>query len=286
MEKIVVEHILRFLKDDVIFEDITSEALIPRRCKARAVVIAEEDGVIAGNKFIPTVLRELGLEVLRYTEDGELVKKGSTILEIYGEAKTILIVERTLLNFLMVLSGIATYTRKLVEAVKKINNKVVIAATRKTHPGLGYFEKYAVAVGGGYTHRYGLFDMVLIKDNHLAIVKDIRRAVEEARKKYGMFKKIEVEVRSAEEALEAAKVGADIVMLDNMSVNEVSKTLELLHKHKLRSRVLVEVSGGIDESNILEYAKLDIDIISLSKITLGSPPLGMKLEIVEVEECG
>lgn len=286
MERVIADRILWFLKDDVVFEDITSEALIPHKCTVRAAVIAEEDGVIAGVRFVLPVLKELGLGVARYVEDGELVKKGSTVLEIRGEAKTVLTIERTLLNLLMVLSGIATYTRRLVEAVKKVNSRVVVAATRKTHPGLTYFEKYAVAVGGGSTHRFGLFDMILIKDSHLAIVKSVSKAVEVAKRRYGMFKKVGVEVRSAEEALEAARAGADIVMLDNVGIDEVARALELLQRHGLRDRVLVEVSGGITETNILDYAKLDIDIISLSRVTLYSPPLSMKLEVVGVEECG
>lgn len=116
------------------------------------------------------LLKRLGVEILRHAEDGGRVEKGSVVLEVRGEARTILAAERTLLNFLMVLSGIATYTRRLVEKVRKVNDRVVVAAARKVHPGLGYFEKYAVAVGGGSTHRFGLFDMVLIKDNHLRIV--------------------------------------------------------------------------------------------------------------------
>lgn len=286
MEEIAVETLLQFLREDVVFEDVTSEALIPRGCVIRAAIIAESEGVVAGNRFVVPLLRRLGLDVLGHVEDGRRVERGSVVLEMRGEARTILTAERTLLNFLMVLSGVATHTRRLVETVRRVNGRVVIAATRKLHPGLGYFEKYAVAVGGGVTHRFGLFDMVLIKDNHLAVVGGVSKAVEEAKKRYGMFKKVEVEVKRAEEALEAAKAGADIVMLDNMSVDEVSRALELLRVAGLRGRVLVEVSGGIDESNIEDYARLDVDIISLSRITLGAPPLSMKLEVLGTEGCG
>lgn len=286
MDEIVIEALLRFIKEDVMFEDITSEALIPKECLVKAIIIAEESGIVAGNRFAVPLLKSLGLEVLKYVKDGESVKRGSAVLEIRGEARKILTIERTLLNFLMILSGIATYTKKLVEIVRSVNDKVVIAATRKVHPGLEYFEKYAVAIGGGETHRFGLFDMVLIKDNHLAVVKSISKAIYQAKRRYGIFKKIEIEVKNAEEALEAARAGADIIMLDNVSIDEVSRTIELLREHGLRDKVLVEVSGGIDESNILDYAKLDVDIISLSKITLGAPPLSMKLEVVEVDECG
>lgn len=285
MEEIALERLMEFLRDDVFFTDVTTEALIPRGCRVKAIVLTEEEGIIAGNRFIIPFLKRLNLEVAKYIDDGEHVEAGIAILEIMGEARTILTVERTVLNFLSVLSGIATYTRRLIEKVRRINSRVIIAATRKTHPGLTFFEKYAVAIGGGSMHRFGLFDMVLIKDNHIAIVRDIKKAVETTKKVLGLFKKVEVEVRCADEALEAAIAGADIIMLDNVSPREVAKTIELLHSHGLRDRVLIEVSGGIDETSILEYAKLDVDIISLSKITLGAPPLKMKMEIVEVGLC-
>lgn len=286
MEELAVEAILRFIKEDVVFEDVTSESIIPPGCRVRAVVVAEEAGVIAGNKFVVPTLKKLGLEVLRYVEDGQVVEKDGVVLEVRGEARTILAIERTVLNFLMLLSGIASYTKRIVEKVRSVNSRAVVAATRKTHPGLAYFEKYAVTVGGGSTHRFGLFDMVLIKDNHLAIVGSIAEAVSRARRRHGLFKKIEVETRTPEEALEAARAGADVVMLDNFSVEEVARAIELLRNSGLRDKVVVEVSGGIDEDNIVHYAMLDVDVISLSRITLNAPPLGMHLDIVEVEECG
>lgn len=285
MEELIVEKLVEFLKDDAFFCDVTTELLVPEGCRAKAVVVVERGGVAAGNRFLVPFLRRLNIDVVEYVKDGETVEEGETILTVVGDARKLLTVERTVLNFLMVLSGIATFTRRLVEAVRGVNDKVVIAATRKTHPGLSFFEKYAVAVGGGSMHRLGLFDMVLIKDNHLAIVKDVRRAIEMAKRSVGPFKKVEVEVRSPEEALEAAKAGADIVMLDNFTPEEVAKTVELLRSHGLRERVVIEVSGGIDENNILEYAKLDVDVISLSKVTLGAPPLSMRMEVVGLDQC-
>ncbi|MEM0262428.1 MAG: carboxylating nicotinate-nucleotide diphosphorylase [Ignisphaera sp.] len=282
MEGVAIDRLLQFLKDDLFFIDVTTEAMIPKNCRARAIVVAEDRGIVAGNNFVVPFLKYFNIEVIRYVEDGGYIDTGDIVLELMGEARKILSIERTILNFLMILSGIATYTKSIVERVRKINSKLIIAATRKTHPGLAFFEKYAVSVGGGSTHRLGLFDMVLIKDNHLAIVGDVRKAVELARKTLGYFKKIEVEVRSAEEALEAARAGADIVMLDNMSVEEVAKAIELLRLHGVRDRVLIEVSGGIDEDSIAEYAKLDVDIVSLSKLTLEAPPLKMSMDVVEV----
>jgi len=282
LEEIAIDRLLQFLKDDLFFIDVTTEAMIPKNCRARAIVVAEDRGIVAGNNFVAPFLKYFGIDVIRYVEDGGYIDTGDIVLELMGEARKILSIERTILNFLMILSGIATYTKSIVERVREINSRLIIAATRKTHPGLAFFEKYAVSVGGGSTHRLGLFDTVLIKDNHLAIVGDVRKAVELARKTLGYFKKIEVEVRSAEEALEAAKAGADIVMLDNMSVEEVAKVIELLRLHGLRDKVLIEVSGGIDEDSIVEYAKLDVDIVSLSKLTLEAPPLKMSMDVVEV----
>lgn len=148
MEEIAVETLLRFLWEDVVFEDVTSEALT-RGCVIRSAIIAEDKGVVAGSKLILPLLRRLGLDVLRYVEDGGHVERGSIVLEVCGEARTILTIERTVLDFLTVLSGIASHTRRLVEAVRRVDRRVIIAATGELHPGLGYFEKYAVAVGVG-----------------------------------------------------------------------------------------------------------------------------------------
>lgn len=282
----MIEKLFDFLKEDAVFGDITSDIIVPEHCRVTAAVLAEEEGIVVGNKFVVPFLRSLGLEIIKFVDDGSLIRAGEEVLELHGNARKILAIERTILNFMMVLSGIATYTRRMVEKVRGVNEKVIIAATRKTHPGLTFFEKYAVAVGGGATHRFSLSDMVLIKDNHLAIVGDVASAVRAARQKLGVFKKVEVEVRNSKEALEAAEAGADIIMLDNMRVDEVRETLRLLRDKGLRERVIIEVSGGIDENNILEYARLDVDVISLSKITMGANPLKMKLEVVEVDRCG
>ncbi|MDK2796383.1 MAG: hypothetical protein PWQ22_620 [Archaeoglobaceae archaeon] len=284
MEEVIVFKLLEFLKEDAPYGDVTTETIIPENCIAEAVVINNDDCVVAGNKFIVPFLKTLNIEILEYVNDGMYAKKGTAILKVCGRAKEILLSERTILNFLSHLSGIATYTRYIVEKVKKVNPKVKIAATRKLLPGLGFFEKYGVSVGGGDTHRFGLSDMVLIKDNHIAILGNVEKAVRIAKEKVSFSKKIEVEVENAEDALIAAKAGADVIMLDNMKREEVERALALLKESGFRSKVIVEVSGGIDEKKILEFAKLDVDVISFSKITMNAPPIDLSLDIVKVKK--
>ena len=279
-EKWVCEKFARFMADDLELVDTTTEILVPKGAKCEALVIANEEGVVAGVEEVATFLKNLGLEVNVKKEDGEEVRKGDVVLEIFGDARTLLNVERTILDFLMFMSGIATTTRKTVEKARKANERVVVAATRKTHPGLRLFEKKAVAVGGGDTHRLSLADMVLIKDNHLKLVGSVGKAVKLARERASFSKKIEVEVSSLEEAIEAAESGADIVMLDNLAPEQIEAIVKELEKRGLRKKVLLEASGGIKLENIDRYAKTGVDIISLSQITMEAKPLDMKLEVV------
>jgi nicotinate-nucleotide pyrophosphorylase (carboxylating) len=211
-----------------------------------------------------------------------LLKRGTAVLEVTGSARVVLGVERTLLNILMHCSGIATEVRKLVELVRRVNSRVRVAATRKTLPGLRYFEKKAVAIGGGDTHRLSLSDAILIKDNHIKIVGSVEEAVKIAKASASFVHKVEVEVSTPEDAVKAAESGADIIMLDNMKPSEVARVVEELRKRGLRERVLLEVSGGITPDNILEYAKLDVDVISCGYITISSRAVDMSLDVVEV----
>jgi len=201
------------------------------------------------------------------------------VLAVKGDARRILYIERTVLNLLMILSGIATYTRRLVEKVRQVNPRIRIAATRKTPPGLRFLVKYAVEVGGGDAHRLSLSDMALIKDNHLKIAGGVGEAVSTLRSRLSFSKKIEIEVSSVHQAVEAAKAGADIIMCDNMSPEGVAEVINTLQRLGLHSKVMIEVSGGITEDNIVDYAKIDVDVISLSKITLNAPPVDMSLEV-------
>jgi nicotinate-nucleotide pyrophosphorylase (carboxylating) len=202
------------------------------------------------------------------------------ILTARGPARGLLGVERTLLNLLSHMSGVATSTADLVTiSNKESRGRVRIACTRKTLPGLRYFEKKAVEVGGGDTHRLRLDDAVLIKDNHLKLAGSITDAVRKAKKKTSFTKKIEVEVTTPDQAVEAAQAGADIVLLDNMTTKEVERSVSLLRAKSLRDRIVVEASGGIRKENLASYAKTGVDVISVGAITNSAPAIDMSLEI-------
>ncbi|CAD5243376.1 carboxylating nicotinate-nucleotide diphosphorylase [Thermococcus camini] len=273
---ISLSYLLRFLEEDSPFGDVTSEAIIPEGTKAKAVIIAKQNGVIAGVEEAKALFEHFGVEVEVRKRDGEEVKKGDIILELTGDARAILLVERTALNVMGRMSGIATEVRRLVDRVRAVNLKVCIAGTRKTL--LKPLDKRAILIGGGEMHRFSLSDAVLIKDNHLALVpleEAIRRA-----KGFSVYKVVEVEVESLEDAIKAAKAGADVVMLDNMSPTEIAETIEALKREGLRERVKIEVSGGITPENIEEYAELDIDVISLGYLTHSVRNFDVSLEII------
>lgn len=282
-EELLLEELLRFLREDLPYPDITTRALVDPGTRARARIIVLEDCVVAGVDLLVPVLRRLNLNVETHVRDGTTVMANTTILSIYGDAIRIFELERTLLNLLMIMCGIATKTRRLVEKIQTVNPKIKLAATRKTHPGLRFFEKYAVEVGGGDTHRLTLTDMVLIKRNHIRLIGSVKKAIELARQRVSFSKKIEIETSTPQEALEAAEAGADIIMLDNVKPEIVQETIQLLKKHGLRDQVLIEVSGGITEENILEYAKLDIDIISTSEITIKTKPTDIRCIIEKTD---
>jgi nicotinate-nucleotide pyrophosphorylase (carboxylating) len=282
LEEEVVSRFREWLREDNPYWDITTEALIPRGVIVEAVILARTRAVTACLEEAVSILKNYGLEVLENIGDGVVVEPGTVLLRIRGDARKILVIERTLLNLLMHCMGVATITHDIVERVKRINSRVRIAATRKTMPGLRYFDKKAVLIGGGDTHRLGLSDMVLIKDNHLKIIGSVREAIRIAREKTSFSKKVEVEVESLEEAIEAVEAGADIVMLDNMRPEEVERVLEELRRRNLRDKVLIEVSGGIRPDNIEEYARLDVDIISMGWITHSAPAVDLSLEITRV----
>ncbi|MEM4865741.1 MAG: carboxylating nicotinate-nucleotide diphosphorylase, partial [Acidilobaceae archaeon] len=225
MEEVIYRKFVEMLAEDSPFWDITTEVLIPENVVAKAVVVAKEEGVVACVTDIAEILRRLGLQVNVRLQDGDRVSKGYVVLELTGNARKVLFVERTALNLLMHCSGVATAVRRMVEKVRQVNPKVRIAATRKTIPFLRYFEKRAVLAGGGDTHRFSLSDAVLIKENHLRIVGDVGIAVKTAREKTSFIHKVEVEVSSIEDLVKAVEAGADIVMLDNMSPDEVRKAV-------------------------------------------------------------
>ncbi|WP_456472342.1 carboxylating nicotinate-nucleotide diphosphorylase [Methanocaldococcus sp.] len=246
------------LKQDVGFWDINSYILDDKDVKA--YIVAKEKCVLCGINFLEDFFNKYNIKTKRFFNDGDLAY--GKILELYGNVKDILTLERTALNFLMLLSGVSTKTYNIVKKVREVNKKVRIAGTRKTIPLLSPLQKYAIHIGGGDPHRFRLDDCFLIKDNHIDAI-GLREAIRRA-KKFSFTKKIEVEVRDLEELRIALEEGVDIVMLDNFSPEDVGRALKVIENYK---RPIVEVSGGINENNVLDYAKYDVDVISLGSLT-------------------
>ena len=222
----MMEKIKEFLDEDIGYGDITSETLIPETQKARASLYFKESGIVSGLAEAATVFNILGCTVKQHKKEGEKTEAREPLLSVEGFARALLMGERLALNIVGRMAGIATETAKIVEAVSKRNPVTRVAATRKTMPGLREFDKRAVVHGGGDPHRFGLDDCVLIKDNHLELVPSVSEAVKRARAGISFTKMIEVEVRSLEEAVEAARAGADIIMFDNMTPSEINANLQ------------------------------------------------------------
>jgi nicotinate-nucleotide pyrophosphorylase (carboxylating) len=277
---IVEEKLRQILADDIGLGDVTAAAVVPANLTVKAEVFAKEDGVVAGLEEAVILAEYLGLKVNAKVADGQKIRNKQVLLEVSGDAQTILSVERTLLNLLSRMSGIATRTRALTEKLATVKSKARIAATRKSAPGLLYFDKKAVILGGGDPHRLHLDDMVLIKDNHLAIVGSVEEAVKKAKANTSFAKKIEIEVTSSQDALKAAQAGADIVMLDNFSPQQAKEASKALRDAGF-GKVLLEVSGGITGESLLEYAGADVDIISLGELTHSVRALDVSLEILK-----
>jgi nicotinate-nucleotide pyrophosphorylase (carboxylating) len=277
--KILEEKLRQMLAEDIGQGDVTSSLIIPEGCVAGAEIITKEHGVAAGIEEALVLLESLGLKFEAFVKDGDEIEPKQVLIKVYGDARTILAVERTLLNIVSRMSGIATTTRKLVEEIRKAGYKTKVACTRKTAPGLLYFDKKAVLIGGGETHRLHLDDMILIKDNHIRIAGSIEKAVKAARGKVSFSKKIEVEASNVEEALAAAKAGADIIMFDNFSPNQIKRAIGKLKKTGFLGKVLLEASGGITAENIVEYASTGVNIVSLGEITDSPKALDVSLEI-------
>ena len=280
--KILEEKLLQFLAEDVGQGDVTTEAVVPSECTAEAQVLAKAEGVVAGVEEAAVLAEAVGLQVETYVADGKEVEKGEVIMKLTGDARTILAVERTLLNLVSRMSGIATTTRKLCATIKKAKLLTRIAATRKTAPGLLYFDKKAVVVGGGDPHRLHLDDLVLIKDNHIVLAGSLENAVKNAKQNAPFSKKIEVEVAKPADALKAAELGAEIVMLDNFSPKQINEAVALLKKAGFFGKILLEASGGITADNLLDYASAGIDLISLGELTHTVKALDVSLEIGQI----
>lgn len=283
-KELLMNKLRRFVEEDVGSGDITTFCTVPDGLTAEGFVIAKEKGVIAGLDEAGVLAEAFGLQAKALVKEGSSVPTKTSILHIWGDAATMLVIERTMLNLLSRMSGVATHTNRLVERIHVAGYRTIVAATRKTVPGMAFFDKKAVLVGGGDPHRTGLDDMVLIKDNHVAIVGSVKEAVEKARRKASFSKKIEVEVSTADDALEAAEAHADIVMMDNFTPEQILEAIDLLKRKKLRAGILVEASGGIKEHNVLKYAATGVDIVSLGEITQNAKPLDMNLEVTKVKK--
>jgi nicotinate-nucleotide pyrophosphorylase (carboxylating) len=284
--KILEEKLKQFLAEDVGLGDVTSAAVVPSGSTAEAAVTAKEAGTVAGLEEAVVLAEILGLNAKAEVADGNAVKKGQVLLKLSGDAQTILSVERTLLNLISRMSGIATTTKRLTEKLRKAHAKARIAATRKTAPGLLYFDKKAVLIGGGDPHRLNLSDMILVKDNHIALAGSIEIVVKKAKQNASFSKKIEVEVAKVTDVLKAAEAGADIIMLDNFSPKQIKEAVELLKKAGFLGKILLEASGGITAGNLLDYAATQVDIISLGELTHSVRALDFSLEITRVDNRG
>jgi nicotinate-nucleotide pyrophosphorylase (carboxylating) len=281
--KLLEEKLRQLLAEDVGQGDVTSAAVVPAALAVEAAVVSKEAGVAAGIEETAILAESLGLRVKAEVVDGEKIRNRQIVMKISGDAQTILSAERTILNLLSRMSGIATATRRLMEKLKKANLTAKIAATRKTAPGLSFFDKKAVLIGGGDPHRLRLDDMILIKDNHVAIAGSVENAVKRAKEAASISKKIEAEVTSIANAIKAAEAGADIVMLDNFSPSQVEEAVEALKKAGFFGKVLLEVSGGVTEQNVLDYASTQVDVISIGALTHSVKALDISLEIAETK---
>jgi len=282
--KILEERFRRFVEEDVGHGDVTTFHTIPHGTSVEAEIVVKEKGVIAGVEEALVFVETFGLQAKPLVKDGSRVTPKTRVLHIEGDAVTLLAIERTMLNLLSRMSGIATHTSRLVERVRRAGYETAVAATRKTALGMAYFDKKAVTLGGGEPHRYGLDDMILIKDNHFAIVGNVREVLEKARKRASFSKKIEVEVSRVSDVLAVAETGVDIIMLDNFTLKQVKEAIDLLKKKKIRNKIMIEASGGITEQNILKYAASGVDIVSVGEITQSAKALDMSLEVTKVRK--
>lgn len=266
-----------FLLEDVGDRDVTSQAIFPSHQKGRGVFLAKDNGIIAGLQIIKEVYQLLDPKItveVKFT-DGDRVNHGDVLAEVAGPVAPLLTGERIILNLLQRMSGIATVTNKCVKALN--DPSIQICDTRKTTPGLRMIEKYAVRVGGGKNHRYGLSDGVMIKDNHISFSGSITKAVKKVREETGHMMKVEVETETKSEVLEAVAAGADVIMFDNRSPEEVKEFSTYVPDH-----IVTEASGGITLANLAPYAHTGVDYISLGFITHSVRVLDISMQVQAV----
>ena len=265
--------ILSALKEDITSEDISTNSVMPHYQLGEVELICKEDGVIAGLDVFKRVFELLDekTEVTFTCQDGDTVKKGQKLGVIRGDIRVLLSGERTALNYLQRMSGIATYTRNIADLLK--GSKTKLLDTRKTTPGMRIFEKYAVKVGGGYNHRYNLSDGILLKDNHIGAAGGVKEAVRMAKEYAPFVRKIEIEVENLDMLREALEAGADIIMLDNMSVEDMREAVRLA-----AGRAETECSGNVTKENVAKLVDIGVDYISSGALTHSSPILDLSLK--------
>lgn len=273
---LIDKYILAALREDMTSGDITTDSILKDE-KAEVNLIAKDKGILAGLDVFKRVFEILDEDVTFefYFSDGDEVNNKDLVGKIRGRAKAILEGERTALNFLQRMSGIATYTKKMVDALD--SEHVKILDTRKTTPNMRIFEKYAVTLGGGYNHRYNLSDGIMLKDNHIDAGGGIREAVERVRSLNPFVKKIEVEVENFDQVREALEAKADIIMLDNMEIEEIREACKIINK-----RAIIECSGNVSLENINSYKDLDIDYISSGAITYSAGVLDLSMKNLKI----
>jgi nicotinate-nucleotide pyrophosphorylase (carboxylating) len=266
------------LAEDIGDGDVTTSAVIPKGHRTKALFIAKENCIIAGLPFAKRAFELIDPKVKfrMLKKDGSRLTKGYSFASVAGNTRSILLAERVSLNLLQRLSGIATLTNKYVTAVKRYRTRIV--DTRKTAPGLRFFDKYAVRTGGGYNHRFGLYDGILIKDNHIEAAGGIINAVDHARRKAGPSLQVEVEVRSIREVRSALKAVADIIMLDNMTLKSMKKSVELIRSEG--SKTLIEASGGINIVNVRSVASTGVDLISIGALTHSAGAIDLSMKVL------
>ena len=267
------ELILQALREDITSEDITTNSVMPHYQAGEVDLICKQDGVIAGLEVFKRVFELLDekTEVTFYCKDGDTVKKGEKIGLVHGDIRVLLSGERTALNYLQRMSGIATYTREIADLLA--GSKTKLLDTRKTTPNMRIFEKYSVKVGGGYNHRYNLSDGILLKDNHIGAAGGVKEAVRMAKEYAPFVRKIEIEVENLDMLMEALEAGADIIMLDNMSVEDMKKAVELC-----RGKAETECSGNVTRENVARLVDIGVDYISSGALTHSSPILDLSLK--------
>ena len=267
------ELILGALREDISSEDVTTNSVMPTYQLGEVELLAKQDGVIAGLGIFKRVFELLDekTQTVFYFQDGDTVKKGDLVGIVRGDIRVLLSGERTALNYLQRMSGIATYTRSIVELLK--GSKTKLLDTRKTTPNMRIFEKYAVKVGGGCNHRYNLSDGILLKDNHIGAAGGVKEAVQMAKAYAPFVRKVEVEVEDLDMLKEALEAGADIIMLDNMSVEDMKKAVELA-----AGKAETECSGNVTKENIARLVDIGVDYISSGALTHSAPILDLSLK--------